>query len=158
VLSRQEEMHDRRETLRQDLSVQRQQREQQTGTFLSHTHSDLGGRYAIVSPQTIVGAEPTINYPAASSPWQVELPKEEPLGYAIDQMPLDDLGPPAAQGVGDASAASSTAPPLGERDASLLSRDLGPPVRATNGPPAPSTSPSPMAGGPSFSQFRRRKV
>jgi hypothetical protein len=67
MLSRQEEQRERRETLRQDLSVQRQQREQQTGTFLSHTHSDLGGRYAIVSPQTIVGAEPTINYPQRAS-------------------------------------------------------------------------------------------
>jgi hypothetical protein len=90
LLSRQLDQVERRETLRQDVSVQRQQREQQTGTYLSHTHSDLGGRYAIVSPQIVVGAEATINYPACSPALAVQLPDEPPLS-AWDNPALEPL-------------------------------------------------------------------
>ena len=48
MLSSQEEQIERARTLENDRKVR-----EQGSTFLSHTHSDLGGRYALVSPQTL---------------------------------------------------------------------------------------------------------
>jgi hypothetical protein len=75
------------DVLRNDQAV-REQREQQqrqreqSGTYLSHTHPDEisgGGRYAAVSPTSIVGSGPAVKYPPASSSWQIQLPDEPPL-------------------------------------------------------------------------------
>ena len=49
------------QTLFQDQALRNAQRRNDTGTFLSHTHSEEGGRYA--KPQQVVGSAPTPEYP-----------------------------------------------------------------------------------------------
>jgi hypothetical protein len=44
------------------------------------------GRFSTVEAQVVVGATAVPNYPAASSAWQIQLPDEPPLSYAIDAM------------------------------------------------------------------------
>jgi len=75
MLQSQEEQEERRATLDNDRRV----REQQGGTYLSHTHNDLaGGRFAAVGAQTIVGQSPN-PYPAASAHQRDPVPDEPPL-------------------------------------------------------------------------------
>ena len=81
MLNRQEEERDRRETLRNDQLVREQQ---QGGTYLSHTHSDLGGRYALVSPSYVVGSTAIPQYPAASGPFQRDPVPDEPFLSACE--------------------------------------------------------------------------
>jgi hypothetical protein len=67
---------------------------EQASSILDHARAaanDLGGgRFAGVNPTTVVGSDPAVKYPAASSSWQVQLPNEPPTGYKIDQMPTDE--------------------------------------------------------------------
>jgi hypothetical protein len=51
---------ERAEVLKNDRAVQK-------NTFLSHTHSEEGGRYA--KPQTIVGSDSAVQYPMAAPNW-----------------------------------------------------------------------------------------
>jgi hypothetical protein len=101
---------------------QRERPPRDSSTFLNHTHSDAGGRFAAVGAATVMGQTPN-PYPAlpASLPWDGAdpVPDEPPLGYRIDAMIPDD---PVRQGQGDASDASSSlsSPLVSERDASLL--------------------------------------
>ena len=119
MLENQIDQHERRETLRNDLRVKQQE---QAGTFMSHTHSEMGGRFSGVGAQTIVGAEPIPNYPAAAPHQHDPCGPEKPLGYAIDAMP--ELGPDTSLGSGqggaDAPLAVSPdvepAPPLSQND------------------------------------------
>jgi len=106
MLSSQEEQIERARTLENDRKVR-----EQGSTFLSHTHSDLGGRYALVSPQTVVGADPIPNYPPAAAHQHDPCGQEPPLGYAIDE--LEPASP--AQATGPTS-----------DDPSPLGRDVGP--------------------------------
>jgi hypothetical protein len=62
MLSSQEEQAERRRVLANDQRVK-----EQSGTFLSHTHMDEGGRFAQVTTAQIVGADPIPNYPAAAA-------------------------------------------------------------------------------------------
>jgi|SRR6516165_1473833 len=107
MLSDQLDQAERRAVLRNDQRVREQQREQGS-TYLAHSHDDLGGRYAQISPQIVVGAQPTMNYPAASPHQFDPCGTEPPLGYRVDALHPDDLGPSSqAQGVGPASEAHS---------------------------------------------------
>jgi hypothetical protein len=59
-------------------------------TYLGHTHSDLGGRFAATAPLNVTGASP-ISYPKlpASSPWSCDpVPPEEPLGIDVSETPV----------------------------------------------------------------------
>jgi hypothetical protein len=85
MLEKQIDQAERRAVLRNDLRVRQQQ--EQASTYMAQTHSEMGGRYSGVGAQTIVGAEPHTNYPAASPALQTELPPEPPLGYEINRMP-----------------------------------------------------------------------
>jgi hypothetical protein len=77
-----------------------------TGTYLSHTHSDLGGRFATTEHQTITGVVSPAPPPLpANSPWHGSdpVPTEPPLGYRIDAMPelecptgIPPVSPPVA--------------------------------------------------------------
>jgi hypothetical protein len=103
--SDQEEQAERRRVLLQDADLRQQQQEQaqreQVSTFFSHTHADEingGGRFAAVSPASIVGSEPAVKYPAASPSWQIQLPDEPPLS-AYENPALEDptgVSPPVA--------------------------------------------------------------
>src|SRR6516225_7524033 len=93
MLSSQEEQAERRRVLANDQRVK-----EQSGTFLSHTHMDEGGRFAQVSSAQIVGQTAAPSYPAASSPWQIQLPDEPPLGF--DNPALGPLAASPAQATG----------------------------------------------------------
>ena len=108
MLSKQEEEQERRETLENDRKVL-----ERGSTFHQHAQAaanDLGGgRFAGVNPTTVVGSEPAIKYPAASSTWQIQLPDEPPLGF--DNPALENpTGVPASSPVdpGGAEALSSS--------------------------------------------------
>lgn len=104
MLSRQEEDRERRETLRNDLSVRQQQEESrrvfaqdqslpnQATTFHQFAQADAEtprGRFTQVDAATVVGANPFPNYPAAAAHQRDPVPKEEPLGYRIDELEPD---------------------------------------------------------------------
>jgi hypothetical protein len=70
--------------------VRDQSRNGDTGTYLSHTHSEVGGRFAVAEHQTINGVISPAPPPLpANSPWHGSdpVPDEPPLGYRIDAMP-----------------------------------------------------------------------
>ena len=50
-----EDQNERRRILLNDARVREQSRNGDTGTYLSHTHSELGGRFAVTNHQTITG-------------------------------------------------------------------------------------------------------
>ena len=108
-----DEQDEKRRILANDLSVR------DSGTFLSHTHSEAGGRFASVESQQVIGRDGPPHYPAlpASSPWHGTdpVPDEPPLGYRIDAMPelepptVDaSFGPVDAQATNDPAAAPSS--------------------------------------------------
>jgi hypothetical protein len=105
MLSRQEEDRERRETLRNDLSVRQQQEESrrvfaqdqslpnQATTFHQFAQADAEtprGRFTQVDAATVVGANPFPNYPAAAAHQRDPVPDEPALGYAIDDLNPSD--------------------------------------------------------------------
>jgi hypothetical protein len=89
--SDQEDQAEKRRTLFNDARVREQSRDGDTGsTYLSHTHSELGGRFAVTEHQIITGAvSPSPPPLPANSPWHGSdpVPDEPPLGYRVDAMP-----------------------------------------------------------------------
>jgi hypothetical protein len=87
--SDQEEQAERRRVLANDARLRDQSRDGNTGTYLSHTHSELGGRFAVTEHQIITGAvSPSPPPLPTNSPWSGSdpVPDEPPLGYCIDAM------------------------------------------------------------------------
>ena len=65
-----EDQAERRRVLINDARVRDQSRNGDTGTYLSHTHSELGGRFAVTDHQTITGVVSPAPPPLPSnSPW-----------------------------------------------------------------------------------------
>ena len=84
MLSSQEEQAERRRVFAQDQSVQRQ-----ATTMHAFAQADAAttrGRFSAHEAATVVGAEPTINYPAASPHQHDPCGQEPPLGFEIDQL------------------------------------------------------------------------
>jgi hypothetical protein len=81
MLSKQEEMLERKRTFEND----RRLREQQGTTMQACAQADaeIPGRFAAVAQAFVIGSKPDVAsaYPAASSAHQVELPNEPPLGF-----------------------------------------------------------------------------
>jgi hypothetical protein len=129
MLSKQEEQAERRRVMQNDQRVREQD---QAGTFLSHTHSDAGGRFTQIGAAYVVGSTAVPQYPAASAPFQRDpVPDEPPLGYCIDAMPELELEQPSsftAQATGEPTAPSSTIPLIDdvERVGSPLSQSGDP--------------------------------
>ena len=104
--SDQEDQAEKRRTLLNDARVREQSRDSDTGTYLSHTHSEVGGRFAVTEHQTITGVVSPAPPPLpANSPWHGSdpVPDEPPLGYDINAMPdpenptgVFSISPPAA--------------------------------------------------------------
>ena len=104
--SDQEDQEERRRVLQNDARVREQSRNGDTGTYLSHTHSELGGRFAVAEHQTITGVvSPSPPALPATSPWAGPdlVGTEPPLGYRIDAMPeleistgVSPVSPPVA--------------------------------------------------------------
>jgi hypothetical protein len=89
MLSKQQEQQQRLEVLHNDRDLR-----DQTGTYMSHTHSDAGGRFSAVGAATVIGSTSVPQYPQASAPFQCDpVPPEEPLGYRIEAMPELEPGP-----------------------------------------------------------------
>ena len=89
-----EDQNERRRVLLNDARVREQSRNGDSGTYLSHTHSEVGGRFAVTEHQTITGVVSPAPPPLpANSPWHGSdpVPDESPLGYRIDAMPGDEL-------------------------------------------------------------------
>jgi hypothetical protein len=103
--SQQDEQRLRRTTLDHD----RRLREEQGSTFLAQTHSEIGGRFAQVGAQTVVGAEPVPNYPAAAAHQRDPCGIEPPLGYSVNELEpsIAATGPVEAQAGGPVDAPSS---------------------------------------------------
>ena len=101
-----EDQAERRRVLLNDARVREQARNGDTGTYLSHTHSELGGRFALTEHQTITGVVSPAPPPLpANSPWHGSdpVPDEPPLGYDINAMPeletstgVSPVSPPVA--------------------------------------------------------------
>jgi hypothetical protein len=128
----------------------------QPSTYLHHTHSELGGRFATTGHETITGiASPAPPPLPPTSPWAGPdpVPDEPSLGYAIDAMP--ELALPPAQAPN--SAPDSGAPSVTHPDVERSGAELGlhpsgdDPVTTLAGgvPPA-----SRMAGSPPPSNKR----
>ena len=81
MLSSQEEQAERRSVMLQDARLREQS---QTGTYLSHTHSEMGGRFAAIGNAPIVGQG--ASYPAAGAHQRDPVPAEPPLGYSVDAL------------------------------------------------------------------------
>src|SRR5262249_53304186 len=85
-----EDQAERRRVLANDARLRDQSHNGDTGTYLSHTHSEVGGRFAGTEHQTITGVvSPSPPPLPANSPWHGSdpVPDEPPLGYRIDTMP-----------------------------------------------------------------------
>jgi hypothetical protein len=94
--SDQEDQAEKRRTLLNDARVREQSRDSDTGTYLSHTHSEVGGRFAVTEHQTITGVvSPSPPPLPAISPWHGSdpVPDEPPLGYRIDDLNLFEESP-----------------------------------------------------------------
>jgi hypothetical protein len=143
MLSRQEEDRERRETLRNDLKVRRQ--EEQGSAYIDHYTQDMGGRFASVGAATVVGADPIPNYPAAAAHQHDPCGPEPSLGYRIDD-PSDPVE--ASFFTQQATGEPADAPPLAERVGSPLSHGGSAPEEF------PSSGKRGHAAGPSH-PFRR---
>ena len=122
-----EDHDEKRRVLRNDARV----RNGDTGTYLSHTHSEVGGRFALTESQTITGVVSPAPPPLpANSPWAGSdpVPTEPPLGYRINDLTPHELEP------------SMVIPAVGE-------------AQATDDPAnAPSSDGSPAASSGSMSE------
>jgi hypothetical protein len=117
MLSKQEEQIEREAVQENDRRVREQQ---QTSTNLDHARAaandTAGGRYAGVSPTTVVGTEPGVKYPQlpASSPWSGSQPEpgiEPPLGFdnpALDESSAGATSSPADTGGAEAPSFSAS--------------------------------------------------
>jgi hypothetical protein len=115
MLSSQLEQQERRETLRNDRRIR-----EQGSTYLAQTHSDLGGRYAQIQPERVVGAteQPYSSLPKMpeGNPWAgPDLVGDEPPLSAYDNPALELSAPSVSQGpTGDPTTTplAAVGPPL----------------------------------------------
>ena len=141
MLSRQEEDRLRRQVLRNDLSVRQQQEEsrrvfapdqsipRQATTMQAFALAEAAtprGRFSAVETATVVGAQPTVNYPAAAAHQHDPCGPEPSLGYRIDAMePSTDFS--SASPVEQTGGPTDPATPLAvERGGSPLSQSDDP--------------------------------
>jgi hypothetical protein len=126
---------ERREVQRNDTMFSRQQ----------NTVDDAGGRYAKLTPATITGVTPTAQYPQLppSSPWSNGFDEnvEPPLGYAVDEMPAQEI--------------QSSEPALSLATVVASPTDAG--DRTGEEPVVGSTVDLPSAGDPMIGSFARRR-
>jgi hypothetical protein len=114
MLSSQEEKIERMRVFAQDQSVQRQ-----ATTMHQFAVADAQtprGRFSAIDAAYVVGSTPDVAgaYPAASAAHQVELPPEEPLGFAIDAMPEPSTAPPSVEATGEPDSLALGSPLLSQ--------------------------------------------
>jgi hypothetical protein len=130
VTEAQREQQDRLEVTLQDADLRRQQQQKEPPNTL-HQHAlasandTVGGRFAALGNPHVVGSAPIPKYPElpANSPSHFDpVPNEPPLGFAIDEMPVDSSTSPFRRGSGDPTNAQPVTPIPGERVGSPLSQ------------------------------------
>jgi hypothetical protein len=128
------------------------QRVRSGSTFLDHTHSEEGGRFA--KPTNVIGSTPTPQYPMAAPNWSVDpTGVEPPLGYDINEVAIvgepheirASLDDTAATNVADVASPCgevvvSSSELAGEADASSVE-----PLRTGEAPTSSSVSFEPPA-------------
>jgi hypothetical protein len=121
MTSKADEQRERRRVLAQDARLR-----EQAGTFMSHTHSDAGGRFSNVGAQTVVGQSEVTRYPAAAAHQRDPCGIEPPLGYSVNDLTPHELEPSLASPAQATDPTSADAPnPLGQRtDVGSLSNKL----------------------------------
>jgi hypothetical protein len=88
-----DEQAERRRVMAQDASLP-----DQTGTFMSHTNSEIGGRYGAATPTPyVIGSTAVPIYPQAAAPFQRDpVPNEPPLSFdnpALETSTIEAHGP-----------------------------------------------------------------
>jgi hypothetical protein len=148
MLSSQEEQIERRRVFAEDQSLPRQ-----ATTMHAFAQADAAmprGRFSAVEAATVVGSNPTIDYPAGPA-WSADPGSqcvEPPLG---EDNPALEPSSCEAQATGPTSDAPT---PLGQRDVGSFSSDD---PTTTEGPAPPSASPRGARGlVVGSSPFRRR--
>ena len=122
---------EREQVLRNDARVR------SGSTFLDHTHSEEGGRFA--KPQTIIGSDAVVQYPMAAPNWSVDpVGTEPPLGFDVNQIEAvgEKFEIEASCGDSEASARFSCASSPQQGDATEVSLEGMPQL----------ASPTPLAG------------
>jgi hypothetical protein len=131
MLESQREQAERRRMMLDEARARDRLREQGS-TFLAQTHSEMGGRFSSVGAQTVIGADPVANYPAAAPHQRDPCGIEPPLGYSVNQLTPHELEPslahplenPPQGSLGDPANAplSASSPLVSERAGSPLSQ------------------------------------
>jgi hypothetical protein len=144
MLSRQEELVERREVLENEKRLQGSS-SGQGSTFLQHTHNDVGGRFAAISSPVVVGTKQIPQYPAAFFQ-RDPVPDEPALGIDINEMP--PVGEPH-------ELAASIAKQVGP--GASIQAQTGDPTAAPSQPSSRGLLISKRVGSPSLSSrtFRR---
>jgi hypothetical protein len=163
--SHQQEQEERRAYLENEKLLRKATEDRRASTYLAMAiaDSELPGRFGNVTKQNVVGTTPTPTYPQlpADSPAAIAWPDApDPLGYAIDEMPV--IGEPfeqeAAQRILDERSAAHPAdggsaapvslavepePPTNSPNVSSYNVPaMGGSTVAPDGPPSLSQSPS----------------
>jgi hypothetical protein len=140
MLESQIDQAERRATLRNDALVREQEERRrvfapnqsepkQSSTYFQHAQADAQtprGRFSAVEAQTVVGANPAINYPAGSA-WCADPGSqllEPPLGF--DNSALEEPSTALAVSPVEAPDPTSDAPSTGLRDVGSLSHSGDP--------------------------------
>jgi len=133
MLESQFDQHERRAVLRNDASVREQAERRrvfaqdqslrpQATTMHQFAQADAltpRGRFSAVEAQTVVGANPVPNYPAAAAHQADPCGIEPPLGYRIDAMPEHDPVEVSSFPQQQTDPADAPSTPLGQRAGSL---------------------------------------
>jgi hypothetical protein len=153
---------DKLRTLLQDQALRNAQRKRDAGTFLSHTHSDEGGRYS--KPQQIVGSAPVPEYPrqpdGSFSNQAAVVGPEESLGFDINETPIVGESweiEASVRALDEAAAPATEASDISSLDVVAVERkgDAAPTeTSSSNFPPAPSQK---LAASPNQPIPTRRK-
>jgi hypothetical protein len=143
--SNQDDQADRKATFENDRRVR-----EQGSTLHDHARASIddeaGGRFAKVSPSTVIGSTPLPRYPQLpSGPWSGEdlVGTEPPLGFRVDDMvPLERAPvPPVAASEATGPTADAPVPsPCG--DAPVGPLPPTPPMGTAANPEPPSRTPS----------------
>jgi hypothetical protein len=116
MLSKHEEQTERRDVIENEKRL-RGSSSGQGSTFLSHTHTDIGGRFAAISSPHVVGEKQIPKYPAAFLQHD-PVPDEPALGVDVNALePCGEphelkatLGRPSLSPVTKATSSASKAP------------------------------------------------
>jgi len=143
-----------------DAPTMKEKRELIKNTYLAHTHSDEGGRYAKTTPNNVIGSSP-VSYPKlpASSPWSCDpVPPEPPYGIDISEPPLVgeqwEIGKSLDENFGVQRAIRDGVSSAADSLISASPEEPTPDSEVTRVEEQPTRHSLPLSGRPSMSQRR----